>query len=84
MRCGMGTGTISSLNFPSAIALLARAWLRNATSSCSSRVILYFSARSSVAVPISMPLKGSVSTSQTVSAICPCCSRCPHRAVLSM
>ena len=40
LRWGTGTGTISSARRPSFIAAAARSWLRAASSSCSSRVML--------------------------------------------
>ncbi len=46
------TGTISSLNLPSAIAFAAFCWLAAANSSCISRVTPYFSATFSAVIPM--------------------------------
>ena len=52
LRCGMLTGTISSLNLPAACAAAAFFWLPNASSSCISRVIFSCLATFSAVMPM--------------------------------
>ena len=52
MRCGIITGTISSLNLPAFCAASALFWLATANSSCWPREISYFFATFSAVVPM--------------------------------
>src|SRR3989304_6126943 len=58
LACGMETGMISSLNFPVLIASAALCWLIKACRSCSSRLILNFSAIRSPRKPMRCPVPG--------------------------
>jgi hypothetical protein len=52
LRCGMLTGTISSLNLPAACAAAAFCWLARASASCMSRVMPSCRATFSAVMPM--------------------------------
>ena len=80
---GMTTGTISSLNLPSAMAAAARVWLRRASSSCISRVMPYFSATFSAVMPMWQLLNASHRPSLTITSVMEVLfMRAPQRAEL--
>ena len=65
-RCGISTGTISSLKRPASIAATARCCDCTAKLSWSSRVIPYCSATFSAVIPMWKPSKPSVKPSRSI------------------